>query len=169
MEVDVGRPAATFEYELASKDMILAPPDERAKGMCVIVRSKRQQPAAHGRELPQGDLLTARRALDVAVDRVVETKLALLRQHQDGGDREGLAGAADAHGEIGCSAGGSPYRARRTPARTARGRPARCRRWRRAPMRAAWRQGSPCPRRRRADPRDSTHCIPPGVRPRMRP
>src|SRR6266550_5268846 len=102
MEVDVGRPAATFEYELASKDMILAPPDERAKGMCVIVRSKRQQPAAHGRELPQRDLLTARHALDVAVDRVVETKLALLRQHQDGGDREGLAGAADAHGEIGC-------------------------------------------------------------------
>jgi hypothetical protein len=43
MEVDVGRPAATFEYELASKDMIFAPPDERVKGMCVIVRSKRQQ------------------------------------------------------------------------------------------------------------------------------
>jgi hypothetical protein len=40
MEVDVGRPAATFEYELASKDMILAPPDERAKSMCVMVRSE---------------------------------------------------------------------------------------------------------------------------------
>jgi hypothetical protein len=51
MEVDVGRPAATFEYELASKDMILAPPDERAKGMCVIVRSKRQQLC---REVPNG-------------------------------------------------------------------------------------------------------------------
>jgi hypothetical protein len=43
MEADVARPAATFEYELASKDMMLAPPDERVKGMCVIVRSKRQQ------------------------------------------------------------------------------------------------------------------------------
>jgi hypothetical protein len=51
MEVDVERPAATFEYELASKDMILAPPDERAKGMCVIVRSKRQQLC---REVPNG-------------------------------------------------------------------------------------------------------------------
>ena len=33
MEVDVARPAATFDYELASKEMILAPSDERAKGM----------------------------------------------------------------------------------------------------------------------------------------
>jgi hypothetical protein len=31
--------------------MILAPPDERAKGMCVIVRSKRQQLC---REVPNG-------------------------------------------------------------------------------------------------------------------
>jgi hypothetical protein len=31
MEVDVARPAATFEYELASKDMILVPPPNGRK------------------------------------------------------------------------------------------------------------------------------------------
>ena len=40
-------------------------------------------------------------ALDVAVDRIVETKLALVRQHQDAGDHERLGVAADAHVEIG--------------------------------------------------------------------
>jgi hypothetical protein len=59
MEVDVGRPAATFEYERASKDMILAPPDELAKGMRVIVRSKRQQ-------LCGGRRQTKTRAADVS-------------------------------------------------------------------------------------------------------
>jgi hypothetical protein len=46
MEVDVARPAATFEYELASKDMILVPPHERAKGISSAGSSKRKTRAA---------------------------------------------------------------------------------------------------------------------------
>ena len=58
------------------------------------------EPAAHLRELPERDPVAARHALDVAVDRIVETKLALVRQHQDGSDHERLGVAADAHGEV---------------------------------------------------------------------
>ena len=59
------------------------------------------EPAAHRSELPERDLIAAGHVLDVAVDRVVEAELALVRQHQDGRDREGLGRAADAHVKIG--------------------------------------------------------------------
>jgi hypothetical protein len=51
--------------------------------------------------LPERDLVAARHALDVAADRVVETELALVCQHEKRGDREGLAVAADPHVEVG--------------------------------------------------------------------
>ena len=60
-----------------------------------------EEPAAHLRELPERDPVAAWHALDVAVDRIVETKLALVRQHQEGGGHERLGVAADAHVEVG--------------------------------------------------------------------
>src|SRR5215207_310643 len=60
------------------------------------------KPAAHGCELPEGDLLSTRYARHVALDWIVKVKLALVCQQEDGCDREGLGGAADAHVEIGC-------------------------------------------------------------------
>ena len=129
------------------------------------------EPAAHRRKLPERDLVAARHALDIAVDRVVETKLALVRQHENGRDREGLAVAADAHVEIGCHllAGRRIAHAERPHIRLAV-RLARCRRWRRESMRAAWRAGLPCPTRRPARPRNSPHSrSPSGVRSRARP
>src|SRR5215204_1393034 len=60
------------------------------------------EPTAHCGELPKCDLVAAWHTLDVEFDWIVETELALVRQHQDGCDREGLSGAANAHIEIGC-------------------------------------------------------------------
>jgi hypothetical protein len=64
MEVDVGRPAATFEHELASKDMILAPPDERAKTMRVMVRS--EMSSKSGKAWRRGSIDRSRKSDDGA-------------------------------------------------------------------------------------------------------
>jgi hypothetical protein len=51
MEVDVGRPAAAFEHELASKDMILAPHPTNG---CVIVITSRDLDAKDRERLNAG-------------------------------------------------------------------------------------------------------------------
>jgi len=75
----------------------------RAAGQVLIgVVAVVVEPTAHGRELPECDLVTAWHPRHVAVDRIVKTKLPLVRQQQDGDHREALTGAADAHVDIRC-------------------------------------------------------------------